>query len=88
MGVSILEIPTDSEKERIAKMGREYIWQESDDGYVSTRIRELVRCKDCKHFKPDTEGDGGLCMIIMHGCRNWGFCADGDRKDRRISTWD
>lgn len=43
-------------------------------------VAELVRCKDCKHFNADKEGTGGLCMQIMHGCQNWGFCADGERK--------
>lgn len=41
----------------------------------------IVRCKDCKHFKADTDGTGGLCMKIMLGCQNWGFCADGEGKE-------
>lgn len=40
----------------------------------------VVRCKNCKHFNADKEGTSGLCMRIMHGCQNWGFCADGERK--------
>ena len=41
---------------------------------------EIIQCKDCTHFS-DPEGTGfGVCMKIMHGCQDWGFCADGVRK--------
>lgn len=63
----------------------EYIWEDSDDGYVSTRKQELVRCKDCKHRgKSDKcvlsaiseEKDYPLFMLDNRG--EW-FCADGER---------
>lgn len=42
----------------------------------------VVRCKDCKHYRPITE-TRGICYHVetnqtMH--MDW-FCADGERKD-------
>ena len=40
-------------------------------------VGELVRCKDCKHYKD------GKCFYTMrrHGLKDDWFCADGERKD-------
>lgn len=72
--IDIAEVST--EKQRL----KEYIWQDSDDGYTSTRIRELIRCKDCINYVESIFGDGMFC-----GCDgmlrdpDW-YCADGERK--------
>lgn len=40
---------------------------------------QIVRCKDCKHGKPDACGDGVDCDGAWHD-DEW-FCADGEKKD-------
>ena len=38
---------------------------------------EIVRCKDCKHYKDGT----GMCALYhAHGCAETWFCADGERR--------
>lgn len=38
---------------------------------------EIVRCKDCKHYKDGT----GMCSLYhAHGCAETWFCADGERR--------
>ena len=50
-------------------------------GYYD-RNKEIVRCKDCKHFEPD----GIYTMCYRHNGlsqnADW-FCADGERKEGR-----
>ena len=48
---------------------------------------ELIRCKDCKHGKPETEPFTKLPFVMCYnkGCHyqrdpEW-FCADGEKKD-------
>ena len=65
-----------TEKRRL----KEYIWQESDDGYTSTQIKELIRCKDCMNYVESIFGDGMFCGCDgMMRDPNW-YCADGERK--------
>lgn len=61
---------------------KEWIWEDSDDGYVSTRKQELVRCKDCK-FKQDSSVAGRTwwCNRLEKHCDDDWFCADGERKE-------
>ena len=41
------------------------------------REPEIVRCKDCKHYDPDTQScNNGLDGIFLP---DW-FCADGERR--------
>ena len=44
----------------------------------------VVRCKDCKHFKSETENtgicDGGFCHAPVH-VAVIDFCSYGERKD-------
>ena len=66
-------------------MIREYIIKINENDLVDSggikRIEgmsELVRCKDCKHYDPDTQScNDGLDGIFLP---DW-FCADGKRKD-------
>jgi len=38
--------------------------------------KELVRCKDCKHYVEET----GRCTLFhVHGCAETWFCADGEK---------
>jgi hypothetical protein len=67
-------------------MIREYIIKISDEvmeNEIADSPKELVRCKDCKHFTEPDENGFGVCMKIMHGCQSWGFCADGERQKVR-----
>ena len=65
----------------------EYIWEESPDGYVSTRKEKVIRCKDCER-----RGNPKLCMIayiaqkqdmpvFFYDNRGEWFCGDGKRKE-------
>lgn len=65
---------------------REYIWQDSDDGRVSTRIQELVRCKDCKYGEKqnNAKGEPMIECVLMYDDAwlkdpDW-FCANGKRR--------
>ena len=58
----------------------EYIITVSDTVYMDghqniIEKRELVRCKDCKHYK------NGMCWNVMRrvGLKDDWFCADGER---------
>lgn len=51
---------------------------------------EVVRCKDCKHWKPGDSFGGdslddmqriGRCPIVRFGRREKDFCCEGERKD-------
>lgn len=51
---------------------------------------EVVRCKDCKYWKPGDSFGGdslddmqriGGCPIMRFGRREKDFCCDGERKD-------
>lgn len=46
--------------------------------------RELIRCKDCKHYEPDDycigHGDcNGACDNLIKVSDNW-FCPDAERR--------
>lgn len=64
----------------------EYIyWVEAkfnafDDSFLLNRREEIVRCKDCKHYKT---GDAGsyCCKSITTLHNPDGFCAWGERKE-------
>ena len=53
--------------------GSDYKW---DDNHG-----ELVRCKNCKHYKED--GTGMCDLYHAHGCAETWYCADGERKEGR-----
>lgn len=43
---------------------------------------EVIRCKDCKRFDPDTGLIGlGICEIYEGVTAEYGFCHHGKRKD-------
>ena len=51
------------------ELGSDYQWNDNHG--------ELVRCKDCKHYKDGT----GMCALYhAHGCAETWFCADGERR--------
>lgn len=56
------------------------IYDSSIDG---ERI-ELVRCKDCKYWRQNTEfcGRWSVGNVARHTPPDW-FCADGERKEGR-----
>lgn len=68
--------------------GKEYIVKVTDDGECIT-VGELVRCKDCKHYKKEIKCVGGH----YSGCDEWidegceipvdedGYCSYAERKD-------
>lgn len=62
-------------------------YSESDIGYMIRRqptvdAVEVVRCKDCKHRKPDTICDDfTACEYLETVMPNSGFCSYGERKD-------
>lgn len=46
-----------------------------DTGYQK-RDEEIIRCKDCKHYKY------GMCDLFHpHGCAETWFCSDGERRE-------
>ena len=51
-------------------------------GYHGTVVRELVRCKDCKYYKPENQA-ASCCKVLRdeNANENW-FCADGERKEK------
>ena len=54
-----------------------------DNGYIkgySDRDKEIVRCKDCKHWESE-DGKYGICKIChsVSSSNGW-FCADGERQ--------
>lgn len=50
--------------------GSDYKWNDNHG--------ELIRCKDCKHYKDGT----GLCDLYhAHGYAETWYCADGERRD-------
>lgn len=59
---------------------KEYIVSMPAVGQV---VRELIRCKDCKHWdEGHTEECGNLDSICFHNgwCKPDWFCADGERR--------
>ena len=70
-------------------MIREYIIKISDEiieEEIAGSPQELVRCKDCKHYKPYR---GRVSGNLLHECEisdldidepDW-FCANGERRD-------
>lgn len=69
-----------------AGMKKEYIVElreeEADELMDEHWVGELVRCKDCKYWRTNTE----FCMrwsvanVAHHTPPNW-YCADGERKN-------
>lgn len=52
--------------------GGDYQWNDNHG--------ELIRCKDCKHYKDGT----GMCDLYhAHGCAETWYCADGERREER-----
>ena len=50
---------------------------------VSVEERELVMCRNCKHWEMDWEtvGDKRFCPLIDYFSGPEFFCADGERRD-------
>lgn len=50
---------------------------------VSVEERELVMCRNCKHWERDWEtvGDKRFCPLIDYFSEPEFFCADGKRRD-------
>lgn len=51
------------------ELGSDYVWNDNHG--------ELVRCKDCKHYK---DGTGVCALYHAHGCAETWYCADGERR--------
>ncbi len=43
-------------------------------------IREVVRCKDCRYWYPDTSENIGYCFEFMTSDKD-GFCKWGERRE-------
>lgn len=58
----------------------------SDGGYKVIQSKELVRCKDCKHYQPWVGQSGAIYpQCVLHDEypeADW-FCADGERQEGR-----
>lgn len=58
---------------------------DADGNYRIDRWKELIRCKDCKHWMSPGIGyknaDLGQCLGRGHGLKkaDW-YCADGERR--------
>ena len=53
------------------------ITQETIDSFDAHSAPELIRCKDCKHYKKDTcSAEAGMAFPPPD---DW-FCADGERR--------
>lgn len=50
---------------------------QNDGSYKIKRYRELVRCKDCKHWE---QSNGHCPFNSIFTNEDW-FCADGERKE-------
>ena len=63
---------------------KEYIMKTEDNGWVSSVVCEVVRCKDCKYYhKPEygfTYGDCTYCSAWRQVSTD-DFCSKGRRKD-------
>ena len=44
-----------------------------------SNIVEVVRCKDCKHFRKHRDGD--YCYVKIRLTKEDDFCPSGERKD-------
>lgn len=60
----------------------------ANDNNVGHKV-EVVRCKDCKHWKPGDSFSGdslddmqriGRCPIVRFGRREKDFCCEGERE--------
>ena len=69
------------------KADTEYIFKTGNtisyDGTIPLKqMQEIVRCKDCKHGKPDIMCDDyTACEYRQTVMPNSGFCSYGERKD-------
>lgn len=57
----------------------------NDSGKISLAREEIVRCRDCKYYKPwvlSRPENGGDCVLNKLEVDVWfdGFCAWGERK--------
>lgn len=55
-----------------------YIKVQGGDYQWSDNHGELIRCKNCKHYK---EGTGMCDLYHAHGNAETWYCADGERKE-------
>ena len=53
---------------------KEFVMRVNDNGIVTAVVCDLVRCRDCKHYRQD-----GFCTYNNHvqSDPDW-FCADGE----------
>lgn len=68
-------------------IGREYIYgiaQDKNGAPYLFNIGELVRCKDCIHWKADNEvfEMGFCCVFPQKWVAETFFCADGERREK------
>ena len=67
--------------------GREYIYgiaQDRNGAPYLFNIGELVRCKDCKHYKKiNPKAKSGICYkgIVASARNDDGFCSMGERRE-------
>ena len=59
---------------------KEWLWRDSDDGHVSTRIQEIIRCKDCIYSK-EVFSYAWKCTAYDKVCFPDYFCADGRKRE-------
>ena len=82
-----MKMPTDCNSCLIRKIMGCKIANES--GWLNNRrderclLKEVVRCKDCKHYDEDENSRLGTCLENgVCSTQDW-FCADGERKEGR-----
>ena len=49
------------------------------EDYIKHAKDAIVRCKDCKHWKPETSGCDEIKPLVSF--RDWDFCSYGERKE-------
>ena len=58
-----------------------YTMQERGDTFSIQPFRELVRCKDCKHYKPYDINRPFPCSVGLMECMSDDYCSYGERRE-------
>ncbi len=63
-------------------MKREYIVPIEHIGEIAPGNKEIIRCKECKYWRQNTEfcGRWSVGNVAQHTPPDW-FCADGERRE-------